>query len=424
MASSDDNDDIFGGASEDRFSSSLRSAGRGVTFESPAQNPGGLSLNLPDTTNGAQANQPPAPPPYRHRSLSPARDQDRSRRHRSASPHRSAASFPRMDSAILETLAEITTTLARTQQHAQSSNPLRGHKIPSFDGSNTSDFLTWKDQVLSVFDYLQWGNDQRAQYLPVILTKRAKQHYESLPQHVRDDFPACLASLEATFSLLNKPLIIRSALLRKSQGSTESVSTYTDRMMETFRQLNMSDQSQMLSEYVSGLRPHIQADVEKALPASLTQAIHLAEASEHAGALSKGADIDHLTSLMAKLEKKIDDTTKSLNSATLNNAESPSTSYSYHNRPSASRGRSHSHFRGGRAHSHRPTQSSDYDQRHPFCLRCNCRHPYGQHTHYQSSSRGRSQRSRASTQSMGSRGNCYRCGQPGHFASTCTVQQH
>ena len=423
MASSDSNEDIFGATSAERFNN-LRPAGRGVTFDSPSQTPGGLSLTLPDTTNGAQANPPPAPPPYRHRSLSPARDQDRSRRHRSASPHRSAASLPRMDSAILETLAEITTTLARTQQHAHSSNPLRGHKIPSFDGSNTSDFLTWKDQVLSVFDYLQWDNDQRAQYLPVILTKRAKQHYESLPQHVRDDFSSCLASLEATFSLLNKPLIIRSALLRKSQGTTETVSTYTDRMMETFRQLNMSDQSQMLSEYVSGLRPHIQADVEKALPASLTQAIHLAEASEHASALSKGADVDHLTSLMAKLEKKIDDTTKSLSSATINTAESSGATYSYHNRPSASRGRSHSHFRGGRSTFHRPTQSPDYNQRNPFCVRCNCRHPYGQHTNYQTPSRGRSQRSRANTQSMGSRSNCYRCGKPGHFASTCRVQQH
>ena len=103
----------------------------------------------------------------------------------------------------------MTRALANTQQTSNTLNPLKGHKLPSFDGSAAADFLQWKDQVVSLFDYLQWNDRERAEYLPIILTKRAKQVYKSLPRQTRQSFDDIMEALDAQFCILRKPLIIK-----------------------------------------------------------------------------------------------------------------------------------------------------------------------------------------------------------------------
>ena len=323
--------------------------------------------------------------------------------------------------AIIDTLAQITSNLALSHLQSTSANPLKGHRLPTFDGCASSDFLSWKDSVVSLFDFLRWDDRSRAEYLPVILTKRAKQAYDALPKHVRADFKAALHALDQQFSLLNKPLIIRNKMLRKPQGPSESVATYTDRMMETFRQLGISDNTQMLSEYFNGLRPALQADVERGLPTSLRHAQNLAEASENTSHLT--SDMTQLTSMIQKLEKKIDDNARLPPPISLNAAEYPPSGHHYPPAPDRSNYRQsfRGQSRGGRHHSFSGRQSRGYNssQRTPFCVRCNSEHLYGEHLQGMfPPTRGRAQRSRGAIRGSG-RNTCYRCGGVGHYESTC-----
>ena len=337
----------------------------------------------------------------------------------------------RLNQGILQTLGQITDTLACTAQTSASSNPLKGHRLPIFTGSSDSDFMSWRDQVVSMFDFLKWSNDDRARYLPVILSKRAKQTYDALDDDVRDDFTDVMDALEATFGLMRKPLMLRNKLLRQPQSSTESVSSYTDRMMETFRKLNLTDHQLMLSEYVSGLRPAIQADVEKALPSDLTHAINLSEASEQSMRLNPSVDMEKLTQLVSKLETKLDAGTKSLNPATLNMVDSDSTRFAPRSRGSSYqrplrqrqvRGR-RGHYQSGSSSFYDASRTHTSNTRWPYCFRCARRHPYGQHVTRPSFPQSRPQRSRGTGSPQGTRNACFKCSKMGHFAAECRSTQ-
>ena len=345
--------------------------------------------------------------------------------------HHDPAEQQRLNQGILRTLGQITDNLARSAQNSDNSNPLKGHRLPVFDGSSDSDFMSWRDQVVSMFDFLRWSNDDRARYLPVILSKRAKQSYDALDDDVKDDFTQVMDALEATFGLMRKPLMLRNKLLRQPQSSTESVSAYTDRMMETFRKLNLTDHQLMLSEYVSGLRPAIQADVEKALPSDLTHAINLSEASEQSLRLNPSVDMEKLTQLVSKLETKLDASAKSFTQASINSVDPDSTRFA-----PRSRGSSYQYplrqrqVRGRRRHyNSRPSPFYDAPHTHtsntrwPYCFRCARRHPYGQHVMRPSYQQGRPQRSRGSGPPQGTRNACFKCGKMGHFAAECRSTQ-
>ena len=291
--------------------------------------------------------------------------------------------------------------------------------------------MSWRDQVVSMFDFLKWSNDDRARYLPVILSKRAKQTYDALDDDVRDDFTDVMDALEATFGLMRKPLMLRNKLLRQPQSSTESVSSYTDRMMETFRKLNLTDHQLMLSEYVSGLRPAIQADVEKALPSDLTHAINLSEASEQSMRLNPSVDMEKLTQLVSKLETKLDAGTKSLNPATLNMVDSDSTRFAPRSRGSSYqrplrqrqvRGR-RGHYQSGSSSFYDASRTHTSNTRWPYCFRCARRHPYGQHVTRPSFPQSRPQRSRGTGSPQGTRNACFKCSKMGHFAAECRSTQ-
>ena len=351
-------------------------------------------------------------------------------RHRPGSPstfpmHTHTPHSP--DTNFLNTLSQLVSTLHSQTRQGNDANPLRGHKITPFDGGSSSDFEDWRNHVSSIFNYLNWTGEQMANYIPIILTKRAKQYYDELPLHTRCSIDHTMEALEKQFSAKHKPLMIRQKMLQKSQKPGESVSDYTENIMETFRKLNITDQEQKLAIYVQNLAPHIQKHVQMALPTSLQHAQNLAEAAEHADKLEGQNNIEIITTMFKQLESKLD---KQKETETHKTELLQANSYhrrGFHHGPRRGRGAQHSfnspHFR------HTPNQRymrgtfrgrlmprSQPPPRSPYCTGCQTRHPHGHHLAYfpQPNHNRNVNNIMAPT--------CYGCGQQGHIARNCPYQ--
>ena len=112
-------------------------------------------------------------------------------------------------------------------------------------------------------------------------------------------------SLELQFGACSKPLMLRSSMLDRKQRPGESVASYTDALLAIFRELQITDEIQILTTYVSNLLPDLKAHVQRGLPRDLQHAQHLAQVAEASSPFDATKGLDHLTQLMAQMDAKL-----------------------------------------------------------------------------------------------------------------------
>ena len=86
--------------------------------------------------------------------------------------------------------------------------------------------------------------------------------------------------LELQFGARSKPLMLRSSMLDWKQRPGESVAQYTDALLAIFRELQINDETQILTTYVSNLLPELKVHVQRGLPRNLQHPQHLVQVAE------------------------------------------------------------------------------------------------------------------------------------------------
>ena len=210
-------------------------------------------------------------------------------------------------------------------------------KFENFAGGDEEDIVTWNKTLKRNLKFLAWPEYKCLDFIPTLLKDKALKFYESLSEPTLSNLNALLEALETKFSHKRRGILHINALMERHQMANESVAEYTKEMNKNFTKLQISDPFTTMTAYTRGLRPDISNEVIKLMPDSLEKCEEIALVIESANKNSNSISESVEKAVAAALTRNIGQKN-----------ENPRT-FAVH-------------------------QSGD-----PYCRRCSCSHPFGQH---------------------------------------------
>lgn len=309
---------------------------------------------------------------------------------------------------LRQTVSVLTKLVINNQTSRRSTS---GLKFPTFNGEAGENLAAFLNQAETNFRFLHWSDEEKTEYIPLILAGRAGIFYDSLDNSTKSNYSVLITALKDKFGLKNN-FLHQSKLLDQKQGEEETVAAYSREFLCNMQQLEITDEPTILRHYLRGMRPSIRSTVLLHRPQTMSEAEELAQMVENQQAETSPRNeglansIDELKSLVIEAKSSI--------FATKTVPADQNINYTTAVGPQQ--------------------QQSSYK---PFCRRCYTAHEWGKHVQIYTNhpppptinstkpNHGNQQIMTSQPQMPRSnqprQGQCYRCGQWGHFARECRV---
>ena len=324
---------------------------------------------------------------------------------------------------LRESMSLLASTLATQNKGHEQTMSTQGLKFPSFSGELHESFGAFVKTLDSNFTFLKWSDEAKRNYIPLVLQGRARIFYDNLEEQKKTTYEQLMQTLNEKFGMSRQKTVQQSHLFDRQQGTYEPVTSYTKDVLTNMQRLEITDETQMLTHFLRGLKPSIRLQVMSHRPSDISQAEEIALIIEKQEITSNPDQNKVLANTIQELQAIIDSQKKNnilMHSATDTNTANNGKQNSDRAINSPPGGSQQPRFNQPRTDS-------------PFCRRCNQSHPWGIHvkpfpTQKNQVSNPRPQMFGGGTQSSytakptGRQGACFNCGQQGHFAKFCPAR--
>lgn len=129
-----------------------------------------------------------------------------------------------------------------------------------FGGSISENPTKFLRSVNQYAVYMGLDNPAKCHLMPMILTSRAKNWYDSLLPDTQNDWDALQTQLEAKYGAAAVGLLRKNQLLNRQQGEGESIEAYTTDLIARL-DMTAAPEPEKLEIYIRGLSPYYRAYV-------------------------------------------------------------------------------------------------------------------------------------------------------------------